>query len=63
LIGIVVGVLIAQLLLQQIKLDASVSVSTILIGYGFSAFVGIVSGMYPAYRAAKLHPIDALRYE
>ncbi len=63
LIGIAVGVLIAQLLLQQIKLDASVSVSTVLIGYGFSAFVGIVSGMYPAYRAAKLHPIDALRYE
>ncbi|MBN2366064.1 MAG: FtsX-like permease family protein [Calditrichaeota bacterium] len=62
-VGIIFGFLIAQFLLQQIKLDATVSLTTILIGYGFSAFVGIVSGMYPAYRAAKLHPIDALRYE
>ncbi len=62
-IGIVFGVLIAQVLLQNIKLDASVSLSTVLIGYGFSAVVGIISGMYPAYRAARLNPIDALRYE
>jgi len=62
-IGIIFGVLIAQVLLQYIKLDATVSLSTVLIGYGFSAFVGIISGMYPAYRAARLNPIDALRYE
>ncbi len=63
IIGIVAGVVIAQFLLHYIKLDASVSVSTIIIGYGFSALVGIVSGLYPAYRAARLNPIDALRYE
>ncbi len=63
IIGIVAGVLIAQLLLHKIKLDASVTLTTILIGYGFSAFVGIISGLYPAVRASKLHPIDALRYE
>jgi putative ABC transport system permease protein len=62
-IGIIAGVLIAQILLSKIKLDASVSLTTILIGYGFSALVGIVSGLYPAVRASKLHPIDALRYE
>ncbi len=63
IIGIILGVLIAKGLLQYIKLDATVSLSTILIGYGFSAFVGIISGVYPAVRASRLNPIDALRYE
>jgi putative ABC transport system permease protein len=63
IIGILLGVLIAQVLLQYIKLDATVSLVTILIGYGFSAMVGIISGMYPAVRASRLNPIDALRYE
>lgn len=63
IIGMIIGVLIAHYLLRFIKLDASVSVLTVVIGYGFSALVGIISGMYPAYKAAKLNPIDALRYE
>jgi putative ABC transport system permease protein len=63
IIGIILGVLIAQFLLSYIKLDASVSLTTIFIGYFFSAIVGVISGMYPAYRAARLNPIDALRYE
>jgi putative ABC transport system permease protein len=63
IIGIIFGVLIAQGLLQYIKLDATISAGTIIIGYGFSALVGIVSGMYPAVKASRLNPIDALRYE
>ncbi|GAB4370515.1 MAG: ABC transporter permease [Calditrichia bacterium] len=63
IIGIIIGYLIGQYLLNLIKLDASVSLATIIIGYGFSAMVGIISGMYPAYKAARLNPIDALRYE
>lgn len=63
ILGILVGVGLGQYLLHFIKLEASVSLSTVLIGYGFSAFVGIVSGLYPAYKAARLNPIEALRYE
>jgi putative ABC transport system permease protein len=63
ILGILIGVGVGQYLLHFIKLDASVSLPTVLIGYGFSAFVGVVSGLYPAYKAAGLNPIDALRYE
>jgi len=63
MIGIVLGMISAALICAAIKIPFSVSVPTVLIASLFSIAVGIFFGLYPANRAAKLDPIDALRYE
>lgn len=40
-----------------------ITVSTLFLALGFSTLVGIGFGIYPAYKAASLRPIDALRFE
>ena len=64
LIGIALGVL-GTLLVTSIAKDLvlRISLQTILLAVGFSLVVGLFFGIYPAMRAARLNPIDALRYE
>lgn len=63
LAGLAVGELLAFLINRYSPLPAFVPVWAIAVGVGISAAVGIVFGMWPAWKAARLDPIEALRWE
>jgi len=62
-IGIIVGCIGGIAAANYIGASAVPSVRSILISLGFSMAIGVFFGYYPANKAAKLNPIDALRYE
>lgn len=62
-IGIVVGVTLSVPLAGLMGLSASVSMAAVIIAFSVSAGIGVIFGYFPAVRAAKLNPIDALRYD
>jgi putative ABC transport system permease protein len=63
LIGIGGGLWASELIHQKLGWPTSTPVMWIGGAFGFSAVVGILFGLYPAWKASKLDPIDALRYE
>lgn len=62
-IGTLLGVAFAYALSALIKIPPHVGAVTVLVAWLFSAGVGIFFGIYPANKASKLDPIEALRYE
>ena len=62
-IGIVSGILLGNLVGLLMDATATPSIGAILLAVTFSMAIGVFFGFYPANRAAKLDPIEALRYE
>jgi len=63
LLGVVLGSGIGLVVHWLTQFPVSLPWWSFAIGLGFSATVGIFFGMYPAFKAARLDPIEALRYE
>ncbi|HTO58185.1 MAG TPA: ABC transporter permease [Pseudomonadales bacterium] len=63
LAGILFGVLVTQAIARVAEWPTLVSLTAIVVGFLFSAAIGIFFGYYPARKAARLNPIEALRYE
>ena len=61
IIGVVSGIVMAQLISAMTQIPVAISVPAIIIAVVFSTLIGVIFGMLPAYQAANLNPIDALR--
>jgi putative ABC transport system permease protein len=62
-IGIALGAAIATVVTLLGLITAQVTLSSVLLSFSFAVAIGLFFGIYPAYRAASLHPMEALRSE
>lgn len=62
-LGVGAGIGIARLLTTMIGWPAIISPEAVIIAFFFSLVVGIFFGLYPANKASKMNPIEALHYE
>ena len=61
--GVILGWVVSKAITSLAQINTSISLKSVLIAFGVSAAIGIVFGYYPARRAARLNPIESLRYE
>ena len=62
-LGIIVGIIGALIVGNIMDISAVPTVSGVLVSFGVSALIGVAFGYFPANKASKLNPIDALRYD
>lgn len=63
ILGILIGLGGSHLISSLMSMETTNSISVMALAFSFSVMIGIVFGMYPANKASKLNPIEALRYE
>ena len=63
ILGLAFGFGLSQLISFLMNIEAIITMSSIILSFSVCSFIGIFFGWYPARKAARLNPIDALRYE
>jgi putative ABC transport system permease protein len=63
IVGVILGTVLTYIFTSVAGIGFEIYPNSIILAVGVSAIIGLVFGIYPAYNAAQLNPIDALRYE